>query len=105
MLLPWLRFTVRPQEVAAQLAAAPAEVCYVLERDSTADELVLQRACARARLPRPGKRLIPGRAGGQHRSLLPLTRKVGFLRTRLDRRPPRTLRALLVSCAATLPLT
>ncbi|HEV7633066.1 MAG TPA: glycerol-3-phosphate 1-O-acyltransferase PlsB [Steroidobacteraceae bacterium] len=96
MLLPWLRFTVRPQDVAAQLAAAPAEICYVLERDSTADELVLQRACTRAKLPRPGKRLIPGRGAGHRRSLLPLTRKVGVWRTRQDRRPPELLRELLI---------
>lgn len=94
MLLPWLRFTLRPEDIAAQLAASPSQVCYVFERDSTVDELVLQRSCARAKLPRPGKRLLPGRGAG-NRSLLPLTRKVGMWRTRLDRRPPPLLRDLL----------
>ena len=60
LLLPWLRFTLRPEGVGAQLADAAAPVCYVLERQSTTDLVVLQRACAQARLPRPGKRLPQG---------------------------------------------
>jgi glycerol-3-phosphate O-acyltransferase len=94
LLLPWLRFTLRPQDIAAQLERSEAPVCYVLERDSTLDAMMLQRACAEAHLPRPGKRLLPGGASGG-RSLLPLARKVGVWRARLDRRTPVLLRDLL----------
>ena len=60
-LLPWLRFTVRPPDAAEQLETAERAVCYVMGRDSTLDGMVLQRACARAGLPRAGKRLLPRR--------------------------------------------
>ena len=94
-LLPWLRFTVRPVDVAEQTASATAPVCYVLARHSKLDALVLQRACAHAGLPRPRKQLLPPDAGVRLQSLLWLTRKVGFVRSRIDRRPPDALRLLL----------
>jgi glycerol-3-phosphate O-acyltransferase len=94
-LLPWLRFTLRPEDVAEQLQPAGASVCYVLGRDSTLDGMLLQRACARAGLPRPGKRLLPADVPQRQRSLLALSRKVGFWNRRLDRRPPAGLRDLL----------
>ena len=92
--MPWVRFNLRPQDVAQQLGAVDLQVCYVIERDSALDEAVLQRACARAKLPRPGKQLL---AGGRKLgdSLLPLARKVGVWRTRLDRRTPALLQRLL----------
>jgi glycerol-3-phosphate O-acyltransferase len=96
LLLPWLRFSLRPQGVAEQLKSAGSPVCYVLERHSALDALVLQRACARAGLPRPGRRLLPPGAAGSERSLLALSTKVGFWNARLDRRPPQVLKALLV---------
>jgi glycerol-3-phosphate O-acyltransferase len=94
ILMPWVRFNLRPQDVAQQLGAVDLQVCYVIERDSALDEAVLQRACARAKLPRPGKQLM---AGGRKLgdSLLPLARKVGVWRTRLDRRTPALLQQLL----------
>ena len=93
LLLPWLRFTVRPREVAESLTAT-APVCYVLARQSVLDALVLQRACAKVGLPRPRKQLL---AQGLPRvqSLLALARKVGFWRNRLDRRPPAALATML----------
>ncbi|MEO6366683.1 MAG: glycerol-3-phosphate 1-O-acyltransferase PlsB, partial [Steroidobacteraceae bacterium] len=94
-LLPWLRFTVRPREVTETLKAAVAPVCYILARHSSLDALVLQRACASAGLPRPRKQLLPAGAPRRVQSLLALSRKVGFWRTRLDRRPPLELRELL----------
>jgi glycerol-3-phosphate O-acyltransferase len=94
-LLPWLRFSWRPADIAQQLGRSPAPVCYVMARESTLDQMVLQRACARARLPRPGKRLLPAGVRGGERSLLPLARKVGFWRTRFDRRTPPLLRSML----------
>jgi glycerol-3-phosphate O-acyltransferase len=95
LLLPWLRFSLRPDDIARQLAAGSAPVCYVLPLDKSIDMLLVQRACARAGLPRPAKRLLPGGAAGTNRSLLTLARKVGFWRERLDRRPPPLLRDLL----------
>src|SRR6186713_1833094 len=62
LLLPWLRFSVRPRDVAESLGNAGAPVCYVIARHSQLDALVLQRACAEAGLPRPRKQLLPGGA-------------------------------------------
>jgi glycerol-3-phosphate O-acyltransferase len=94
-LLPWLRFNVRPTDVAEQLRGAGAAVCYVLGRYSALDAAVLQRACARNGLPRPAKRLLPAAAPARLQSLLSLTHRVGFWRNRLDRRPPAELKELL----------
>jgi glycerol-3-phosphate O-acyltransferase len=95
LLLPWLRFSLRPEDVAAGLARDPSPICYVLERDHAIDRLLVQRACARAGLPRPAKRLLPGGASAANRSLLTLARTVGLWRERIDRRPPPLLRELL----------
>ena len=93
--MPWLRFSVRPADAAEQLKAAGARICYVMARDSSLDGMLLQRACARAGLPRPGKRLLPSDVPQRQRSLLALARKVGFWSRRLDRRTPAGLRDLL----------
>jgi len=95
LLLPWLRFTLRPQDVAEQLRNAGSSVCYVIGRDSMLDGMLLQRACARGGLPRPGKRLLPADRSQRQRSLLALSRKVGFWSARLDRRSPDGLKQLL----------
>ncbi|HMA12413.1 MAG TPA: hypothetical protein VKO83_11030, partial [Steroidobacteraceae bacterium] len=95
LLLPWLRFTVRPQDASGQLKAAGSRICYVLGRDSALDGILLQRACARLGLPRPGKRLLPPDVPQRQRSLLALSRMVGFWNRRLDRRPPAGLRDIL----------
>lgn len=94
-LLPWLRFSVRPRDAAERVAQATAPVCYVLETGRALDLRVLQRACAQAGLPRPRKALLPGADGTKLKSLLLLTRKVGFWRKRVDRRPPPELRSML----------
>jgi glycerol-3-phosphate O-acyltransferase len=93
LLMPWLRFTLRPDDVGQQLAASPASVCYVLERQRAADAVILQRACAQAKLPRPGKKLLSGQR--DFRSLISLTRSVGAWTARLDRRPPPQLLEML----------
>ena len=95
LLLPWLRFSVRPEDIAAQLEPAGGSICYVMERQSSLDEMLLQRACAQHGLPRPGRRLLPPDAPGKERSLLALSREVGFWRSRIDRRTPPVLKALL----------
>lgn len=95
LLMPWVRFGLRPPGIAQQLESQPLPVCYVLARESALDTLVLQRACTRAHLPRPRRRLI---AGGQKipgRALLSLTRKAGFAGSRIDRRPPQLLLELI----------
>jgi glycerol-3-phosphate O-acyltransferase len=95
LLLPWLRFSVRPEDIAAQLAPAAGSICYAMERQSPLDEMLLQRACAQHGLPRPGRRLLPPDAPGKEKSLLALSREVGFWRSRIDRRTPPVLKALL----------
>ena len=100
IMLPWLRFSVPPPDIAEQLRHRGTPVCYVLGRYSSLDEMILQRACARAGLPRPGNRLLLPQsaargAAPRPRSLFALSRRVGFWRTRLDRRPSPTLRELL----------
>jgi glycerol-3-phosphate O-acyltransferase len=97
-LLPWLRFTVRPADAAERVAQADVPVCYVLGAHRALDVRVLQRACARAGLPRPRKLLFPG-SGSRLQSLLVLTRKLGFWRRRVDRRPPPELRQMLDALA------
>ena len=94
LLMPWLRFAPLPESIGAQLAQAPSPVCYVLERERTADSVILQRACARARLPRPAKRLLPNGIR-DNRSVIALTRRVGAWRSRVDRRPPEQLLQML----------
>ena len=95
LLLPWLRFSVRPEDITAQLAPAGGSICYVMERHSPLDEMLLQRACAQHGLPRPGRRLLPVGVPGKERSLLALSREVGFWKSRIDRRTPPVLKALL----------
>lgn len=94
-LLPWLRFTVRPRDAAEKIGEASAPVCYVMDRLRTPDALVVQRACARAGLPRPRKQLLPAGMKSRQQSLLVLSRKVGFWSARIDRRPPAGLVTLL----------
>ncbi|MEO8308647.1 MAG: glycerol-3-phosphate 1-O-acyltransferase PlsB [Pseudomonadota bacterium] len=94
LLLPWLRFSVRPEDISAQLASAGGSICYVMERHSPLDEMLLQRACAQQGLPRPGRRLFPVGVPGKERSLLALSREVGFWKSRTDYRTPAVLKAL-----------
>src|SRR5580658_4765124 len=90
----WVRATLRPEDAAARLNGRTVPVCYVLERVSASDLAVLQNVCVRERLPRPGRRLL-ARQLRNVRSSLALTQSVGLWRTRLDRRPPELLLALI----------
>ncbi len=81
--------------MAEKIGEATAPVCYVISRARKLDALVLQRACARAGLPRPRKLLLPRGVKPRLQSLLALSRKVGFWSERIDRRPPDGLVALL----------
>jgi len=90
----WVRATLRPEDAPARLAGRTVPVCYVLERRSPSDLAVLQNVCVRERLPRPGRRLLARQLRGV-RSSFALTQSVGLWRTRVDRRPPALLLALI----------
>jgi glycerol-3-phosphate O-acyltransferase len=90
----WVRFTVLPEDAATRLREKVRNpVCYVLERRSVTDLAVLQSACAKLRLPRARKRLIPGTS--EATSFFYLSRPRGVWDERLDRRPPPLLAQLL----------
>jgi len=95
----WVRVTLRPEDAAARLNGRSLPTCYVLERRSGSDLAVLQDLCVRERLPRPGRRLL-ARQLRNARSSFALTRSVGLWRSRLDRRPPELLRALIAALRA-----
>ena len=85
LLALWVRYKVLPEQAAAQLCDRPRPLCYVLEQRSATDLAVLEEACARLRLPRPGRPLGGGTQG--LRSYLWLTQRRGLLGRRRDRRP------------------
>jgi glycerol-3-phosphate O-acyltransferase len=87
----WVRFKVLPEDAAAQLRGRQRPLCYVLERRSATDLAVLQQACARLHLPRPGRRL---------HSYLWLTQSRGLCGRRLDRRPPQQLAQMIAALRA-----
>ena len=90
----WTRSRLEPADIGARLRDSAIPVCYVLERRSAVDLAVLRTLCARARLPRPRRRLLaaPANAG---LAAFALERPVGFWRTRLDRRVPAQLAVLI----------
>ena len=88
----WTRARLDPADAGARLRDSAAPVCYVLERRSAVDLAVLRTLCARARLPRPRRRLLSAHAP---RASFALERPVGFWRTRLDRRVPEPLTELI----------
>ena len=90
----WVRARLEPADAATRLCASNAPVCYVLERRSAVDLAVLRALCARERLPRPLRRLLGGRPAAG-RAAFALERPVGLWRTRLDRRVPAQLLALV----------
>jgi glycerol-3-phosphate O-acyltransferase len=90
----WVRTSVRPADIAGSLAGRRGPVCYVVERQSLSDLLVLQDVCVRQGLPRPSRRLVVGRVS-QRRSLCPMERSIGWLRKRVDRRTPQLLSELI----------
>jgi len=90
----WVRFKVVPDDVLERLQARPSHpFCYVLERSSLTDLAVLQDACVRLKLVRPGKPLLKGMR--DLRSFIYLSRPRGFWDQRLDRRPPPQLEQMI----------
>jgi len=90
----WTRARLEPADAGARLREGTAPVCYVLERHSAVDLAVLRTLCANNRLPRPRRRLPTGKPDAPRASFA-LERPVGFWRTRLDRRVPAQLTALI----------
>ena len=99
MLAVWVKVTIKPDDAAAMIAAEPRPVCYVFERESSADLAVLNDACGRLGLPRPGRRLlVAGRRAA--RAFFFLERRVGRFGLRKDRRAPAFLAELVAAAAA-----
>ncbi len=94
LLSPWVRATLRPEDIAERLSPGGLSTCYVLELRSGIDLAVLQAVCVRTRLPRPGRRLLPAQLP-RVRSALALSQTVGLWRSRIDRRPQPLLRSLI----------
>src|SRR3984885_10998275 len=94
----WVKFKVRPEDVAERLHARNNPVCYVLEERSAVDLAVLQDACVRLKLSRPRKRLLE--TAKDLRSFFYLSRSRGFWDERLDRRPPPQLRQMVEALRA-----
>ncbi|MGB8694652.1 MAG: hypothetical protein WCD08_14195, partial [Steroidobacteraceae bacterium] len=95
----WTRARLEPGDVGTRLCASSVPVCYVLERHSPIDLAVLRDSCAGARLPRPLRRLLASRPAAG-RAAFALERPLGFWRTRLDRRAPPQLLALVEALRA-----
>ena len=95
----WVRSTARPPDVAQTLGSRNRPICYVLERESLSDLLVLQDLCVRTGLPRPSRRLSFGGISVR-RSLFALERSGGVFRQRVDRRTPQLLARLVAAATA-----
>jgi glycerol-3-phosphate O-acyltransferase len=97
----WVRVTIKPDDAAAEIAARPRPVCYVLERESQTDLAVLNMACGQLRLPSPERRLRLGDRRAD-RAYFDLIRRTSFFSSRTVARAPRYLEQL-VAAAATHP--
>jgi len=97
----WIRATIKPDNVAAAIAARPRPVCYVLEWESQADLAILSTVCAEQNLPRPERRLLiaGNRTGRAHFELL---RRPSVFASRGAARAPKFL-VQLIAAAAALP--
>ena len=49
----WVKMTIKPEEIAASIAARGRPVCYVLENESRTDFAVLDNACDSLGIPKP----------------------------------------------------
>lgn len=89
----WARPRVLPEDARERLTAANALIVYVVETRGIADNVVVQQACEKLKLPGASKALAAAGVGGF--PLLYLERRTGFLGNRLDRRIPMPLRQLV----------
>jgi glycerol-3-phosphate O-acyltransferase len=83
----WVKVTIKPDDVAAALAARSRPVCYVLDRESHTDLAVLNNACAQLHMPRPER-------------CFELVHRTPFWSTRRHLRAPRYLVQLVAAAAA-----
>lgn len=93
----WARPHVLPEDLKQRYAQHPRPVCYVLERRSVADLVVLEKVAQVNGLPDPMQALkppLPSRSG------FFLERTAGFWGDRIDRRIPGTLRELVSALKA-----
>ena len=93
----WARPHVLPEDLRRRYAQHPRPLCYVLERRSVADLVVLEKVAQTHGLPDPMQALkppLPSRSG------FFLERHAGFWDDRIDRRSPATLRELVAAVAA-----
>src|SRR5271156_3328851 len=74
----WVKTTIKPDEIAASIAARGRAVCYVLENESRTDFAVLDNACAALGIPKPEQ-------------CFALVRQGAFLGARRRRHAPRRL--------------
>ena len=95
----WVRVAIKPEDAAAQIAARPRPVCYVLERESQTDLAVLNMACAHSRLPSPERRLLVGTRRAE-RAYFDLIRRTRAFSRRPIARAPRYLEQLVAAAAA-----
>ncbi len=95
----WVRSTALPPDIGERLGGRERPLCYVLERQSLSDLLVLQETCVKLALPRPSRRLSVGSVS-ERRSICYLERSAGWCATRVDRRAPELLNRLVAAARA-----
>jgi glycerol-3-phosphate O-acyltransferase len=95
----WVRVTIKPDDAAAEIAARPRPVCYVLERESQTDFAVLSMVCNELRLPRLERRLLIGERRAD-KAYFELIRPAGLFTTRQALSAPRYLLQLIGAAAA-----
>ena len=94
-----MRVTIKPDDAAAEIAARPRPVCYVLERESRTDLAVLSMVCATLRLPRLERRLLVGTRRADQ-AYFELMRPTGLFTPGHAARAPRYLVQLVAAAAA-----
>jgi glycerol-3-phosphate O-acyltransferase len=94
-----VRVTIKPDDAAAEIAARPRPVCYVMERESRTDLAVLSMVCATLRLPRLERRLLVGKRRAD-KAYFELMRPTGLFTPRHAARAPRYLVQLVAAAAA-----
>ena len=95
----WVRVTIKPDDAAAEIAARPRPVCYVLERESQTDVAVLSMVCNQLRLPRLERRVLIGERRAD-KAYFELIRPAGLFTTRQALSAPRYLTQLIAAAAA-----
>ena len=95
----WVRSTALPPDIGERLIRRERPLCYVLERQSLSDLMVLQETCVAQGMPRPSRRLSMGSVS-ERRSVCYLERSAGWCATRVDRRSPELLKRLVAAACA-----